>query len=224
MKKLKLVGAFSVLAFLVISDLAFSGRVMGRVEIMRAVEEEKAPAGARYSKRKTRIKQEASRPLEKELSDLVVYIKNARGRFAPPRERSHLDQSNLDFVPNVLPVLVGTIVDFTNNDAVYHNVFSFSPIKRFDLGRYPTGDSRPITFDKPGVVEVFCDIHSHMRSFVVVLENPYFSVVDSEGNFSIPNVPAGTYRLETWHPKLPPQTKEIRVTESGDTVVDIIFR
>ncbi|MFN0152694.1 MAG: plastocyanin/azurin family copper-binding protein [bacterium] len=119
--------------------------------------------------------------------------------FEPARGRATLDQVDKTFIPALLPIVVGTTVDFPNQDEIYHNVFSYSRPKRFDLGRYASGEKRSVTFDTPGVVRVFCEIHSFMRATIVVLPTPYFAVVDDAGGFEVRGVPSGEYQLLLWH-------------------------
>jgi len=111
-----------------------------------------------------------------------------------------LDQRNLSFYPHVLAVRVGTTVDFPNNDRVFHNVFSFRDGKRFDLGMYPIGTLRRVTFDTPGLSRLFCNIHPNMAAYVMAVDTPYFSVADTQGTFTIPAVPPATYTYHTWRP------------------------
>jgi hypothetical protein len=119
--------------------------------------------------------------------------------FPPPAAHPVLDQRDLMFHPQVLPILVGTTVDFPNRDNLFHNVFSYSQPKEFDLGRYPTGMQKSVRFDNPGIVRVYCDIHSHMNATILILDNPYFAVPDDQGNFSIRNIPRGTYTVRLWY-------------------------
>ena len=131
----------------------------------------------------------------------VVYLESApRGAFDQP-EAGHavMNQRNETFVPHVLAITVGTTVDFPNGDPFFHNVFSLSKAKRFDLGRYAAGKSKSVRFDRPGVVRVFCDIHSHMNAFVLVFSHRFFDVTDADGRFRIDNVPAGTYTVVGWY-------------------------
>ena len=120
----------------------------------------------------------------------------------------------------MLPVLAGTTVEWPNNDRIYHNVFSFSEPKQFDLGLYKSGDTKSVTFNKAGRVDVFCSIHSAMSCVVLVVENPYFARTDDKGNYSITNVPPGTYKLKAWHERLPVQEKEITVPKEGSVTAD----
>jgi plastocyanin len=136
---------------------------------------------------------------------------------APPPGRARLDQRNETFVPYVLAVTAGSTVDFPNNDRIYHNVFSLSKAKRFDLGRYPRGQSRSVRFDRPGVVRVFCEIHSHMSAFILVFAHRYFAVTDAEGRYRIEGVPAGSYTLAVWNDGEVRARREVRVG-AGDTV------
>lgn len=134
-----------------------------------------------------------------------------------------LDQTHENFVPHVLPILVGAAVKFLNSDDVYHNVFSYSPAKSFDLGRYAKGQSRSVTFDKPGVVKIYCDIHTHMSAFILVLKNPYFTVTDDDGNFSIKNVPPGKYTLKAWYGRWPEKSQSVEIKNSEIVKVDFVF-
>ena len=131
----------------------------------------------------------------------VVYLETApRGAFEEDQPaRLRMDQRNETFVPHEMAVSTGTVVDFPNNDATYHNVFSLSKAKRFDLGRYARGRSKAVRFDQPGIVRVFCDIHSHMSAFVLVFGHPYFATTDSDGRYRIGGIPPGTYTVVVWH-------------------------
>jgi hypothetical protein len=129
-----------------------------------------------------------------------------------------MDQRNETFVPYVLAVPVGTTVDFTNSDRTYHNVFSLSKAKRFDLGRYARGQSKPVRFDRPGVVRVFCEIHSHMSAFVLVFAHRFFATTDGEGRYRIDNVPPGTYTIVAWNDGEPRDTHTVRVSDDGGVV------
>jgi plastocyanin len=148
----------------------------------------------------------------------VVYLEEAplAAFEAPTPGRAVLDQRNEAFVPYVLAVTVGSTVDFPNSDRVYHNVFSLSKPRRFDLGRYPKGRSRSVRFDQPGVVRVFCEIHSHMNAFILVFAHRYFAATDPEGRYSIEGVPSGTYTLAVWNDGQVRSRREVRVSVSGE--------
>jgi plastocyanin len=150
----------------------------------------------------------------------VVYLETApRGAFEH-REggRVTMDQRNESFVPHVLAVSAGTVVEFRNSDRTYHNVFSLSKPRPFDLGRYAAGASKTVRFDRPGVVRVFCDIHSHMNAFVLVFAHRYFAVTAPDGSYRIDGVPPGTYTLAVWHPVLSGEPRVVTVPESGGEI------
>ena len=115
-----------------------------------------------------------------------------------PGPKPVLDQRNLNFFPRVLAVQTGTEVEFPNHDRVFHNVFSFHNGKKFDLGLYPTGAVKQITFDTPGLSRLFCNIHPHMAAYIMAVPTQYFAVSDETGQFSIPNLPHGTYVYHVW--------------------------
>ena len=116
------------------------------------------------------------------------------------REKVVLDQRDLAFSPHVLAVRVGTTVDFPNHDRVFHNVFSFRDGKVFDLGLYPVGHVKQVTFAKAGLSRLFCNIHPDMSAYVMAVDTPYFGVSDRQGRFSLTGVPAGTYTYHAWRP------------------------
>jgi len=127
------------------------------------------------------------------------------------------------FVPHVLPVVQGATVDFPNEDDVYHNVFSLSSAagpKGFDLGRYPKGTSRSVTFTRAGTVQVACHIHSDMSAIILVLANPYFASPDDNHHFVIDDVPEGDYTIVGWHERIKPINRRIHVTAGQTTPVD----
>ena len=129
----------------------------------------------------------------------VIYLD---GSFPQPASlpTKQVTQKDLTFIPALLPVRVGTKVEFPNLDDTYHNIFSYSPAKRFDLGRYRP-DERPVpsqVFDKPGLVTLRCDIHEHMRGLILALNTPYFMMTDTAGHFRLGGLPAGHYTLKAW--------------------------
>ena len=129
-----------------------------------------------------------------------------------------MDQRNETFYPHVLAVTVGSVVDFPNSDSTFHNVFSLSKAKRFDLGRYARGKSKAVMFDKPGVVRVFCDIHSHMSAFVLVFNHPYFATTDGDGRYRIDNLPPGTYSVAAWHEGETRASRSVTIPPQGGPV------
>lgn len=156
------------------------------------------------------------------VKEAAVYVEKVEGkRFELPGKNPVIDQINLVFVPHVLPILVGTTVDFPNSDTVRHNVFSTpKSAKQFNLGTYDVGVVKQITFEKEGVVSLLCNVHAEMSSYVIVLQNPYFAVTDKQGKFIIRNVSPGRHRLTFWHESLKSETIEIDVIEQKTTEVE----
>jgi len=156
----------------------------------------------------------------------VVYLESApRGAFeqADPG-RAVMDQHEERFVPHVLAIMTGTTVDFPNSDNIYHNVFSLSKVRPFDLGRYAAGRSKQIKFDRPGIVRVFCEIHSHMSAFILVFNHPFFAVTDPDGRYRIDNVPPGIYSVVAWNEGATTDSKAAMVPDGGVSELDFTVR
>jgi len=150
-------------------------------------------------------------------ADAVVYVDAVPGKtFEPPAEPVVMDQVDLAFVPHVLPVQVGTTVEFLNSDAMLHNVFAPEKCaERFNLGSWPQGQTREYTFKQPCAATILCNVHPEMEAYVVVVPTPYFAVTDDSGAYTIENVPDGSYTVKVWHPKL--KETSVEVTVEGDT-------
>jgi plastocyanin len=167
---------------------------------------------------------EAHGPTDRRRS--VVYLDPApRAAFDVRVEpRARMDQRNESFVPHVLAIVAGTTVDFPNNDATYHNVFSLSKARTFDLGRYAVGRSKSVRFDTPGIVRVFCDIHSHMSAFILVFSHRYFAITDDEGRYRIGDVPPGTYTVVAWNEVSEPESRRVTVNEGADAAAHFVLQ
>ena len=154
----------------------------------------------------------------------VVYLETAPRSAFDEREpgRAVMDQRNERFVPHVLAVMVGSVVEFPNSDLIYHNVFSLSRAKRFDLGRYAAGKSKGVLMDRPGVVRVFCDIHSHMNAFILVFSHRYFAVAEADGRYEIDRVPPGNYTLVGWYEGEARLSRPVAVPPGGWAEVDLV--
>jgi len=195
------------------------GAIRGRVELRRP------PAAA---ERRPGVA-DLGTPIARDMPDLlrsVVYLESApRGAF-DSNEGGHavMDQRNETFVPHVLAIMTGTTVDFPNSDKFYHNVFSLSKTRQFDLGRYAAGNSRPVRFDRAGIVRVFCDIHSHMNAYIIVFSHPFFAMTDTEGRYRIENVPPGTYGVIAWNEGTSSDTRPITVPDGGVAELDFTLR
>jgi plastocyanin len=198
---------------------ARAGSIRGRVELRRvAPPVERRPTVADFGA-----------PGPRDVPDRlksVVYLESApRGAFEQT-EGGHavMDQHNETFVPHVLAITTGTTVDFPNSDRIYHNVFSLSKTKSFDLGRYAAGHARSVTFDRPGIVRVFCDIHSHMNAFILVFSHPFFAMTDNEGRYRIENVPPGTYNVIAWNEGDSSEPRQAVVPDGGAAELDFAIR
>jgi len=152
----------------------------------------------------------------------VVYLDAvARQAFDDlPAGRVRMDQRNEQFVPRLLAITVGTVVDFPNSDIKFHNVFSLSKTRPFDLGRYAPGRSGGVRFDRPGLVRVFCDIHSHMSANILVFSHRFFALTDDQGRYAIPNVPPGSYTVMVWSELGSAEPQHVAVAEGAVSEVD----
>ena len=148
----------------------------------------------------------------------VVYLDGLFPKPASPPTKE-MAQKDLTFATSLLPVQVGTKVEFPNLDDTYHSIFSYSPAKRFDLGRYRP-EERPIpsqVFDKPGLVTLRCDIHEHMRALILVLNTPYFVVTNPDGGYRLSGLPAGHYTLKAWIDSKTTRERPVQL-KSGQTL------
>jgi plastocyanin len=202
-----------------VATAALNGSIRGRVELRRVPPPTERRPGV----------SDLGSPADRDSSDRlrsVVYLETApRGAFETS-EGGHavMDQHNETFVPHVLAITTGTTVDFPNSDKFYHNVFSLSKAAKFDLGRYAAGRSRSISFDRPGIVRVFCEIHSHMNAFILVFSHPFFGMTDPEGRYRIDSVPSGTYNVVAWNEGTSSDPKAVTVPDGGIAELDFTLR
>ncbi len=205
----RLAGFNTVLALLPISVLA-QATAEGRVELPKS---HSAPVVAKRYEIVTR-----SGVLSTQPPLAVVYLVGSFPKPSSPPAKQ-VAQKDLTFVPSLLPVQVGTRVEFPNLDDTYHSIFSYSPAKRFDLGRYRP-EERPIpseVFDTPGLVTLRCDIHDHMRGLILVLDTPYFVVTAADGRFRLSRLPAGHYTLKAWIDSKTTRERPVQLT-GGETL------
>jgi plastocyanin len=164
--------------------------------------------------------------LARELGNVVVYLVPDSARPAVIRPKpldkatAVMAQRGERFEPHVLPVVQGTRVEFPNHDDVYHNVFSLSSASAFDLGRFPKGQAKDVIFRKPGLVQVFCHIHSDMSGIVLVLPNGLYAAPSKSGDYDIDGVPPGEYVITGWHERTKPVTQRIRVVAGETTTIN----
>jgi len=206
--------------------------IKGRITITRRTELEQhhTPIPDRYPShggQGTAVAGTASQPSEARLAErAVVYLESEslnRGKYALPRENPILDQKNLQFHPRVLPILVGTTVDFPNRDNLFHNVFSYSQTREFDLGRYPRDDVRSVLFDRTGLVRVYCDIHAYMNATIIVLPHPYFATPADDGTYAIRRVPEGKYSIVFWIDRDVAERRSIEVRSGETAQIDFTY-
>jgi plastocyanin len=218
---------FSSDIFFLTCVAAAAGTITGTVRAEGKTIPADGTSGGSYASRKWKFVQTNDYSA---MHDFVVFIEGPVGTNSAPSTNvtqvatTRIAQQGAMFSPHVLPVMVGTKVEWPNYDAIYHNVFSISDTKQFDLGLYK-GDpkEKAQTFDKPGRVDVFCSIHTDMHCIVLVLENPYFAATDERGHYSITNVPPGTYKLKAWQERLPADEREIIVPTNGEVRADFVL-
>jgi plastocyanin len=154
-----------------------------------------------------------------ETSNVVVSFFNLPGGPRTTAARAKIRQQGEQFVPHVLAIEAGTPVDFPNEDPYFHNVFSLSRPGTFDLGRFPSGNSRSRVFDKPGIIKVYCHLHSQMSALIRVFDHSWFSIPDSRGEFAINDVPAGVHTLVVWHERIGERREEVTIRAGEVTEV-----
>lgn len=170
------------------------------------------------------LRRERATRLDEEMIDerrnVVLYLENAPLPADWTPGTHVMRQQRSAFVPHVLPVVKGSSVAFPNFDPMFHNVFSLSKSATFDLGRYRRGQEKTVTFERPGIVKVFCHIHSDMSGVVVVLDNPYFAQPEADGSYRIDRIPPGQYRIVAWHERAKRAYGSVTVRAGQTAVVD----
>jgi plastocyanin len=175
------------------------------------------PAAGRVAGQITIVKTSPTGPAKEDRSGVVVYLDVEQDELAltddPPVHEIH--QLDKAFRPNVSAVVVGTEISFPNDDKIFHNVFSLSKVKRFDLGLYKSGSTKTVLVNRPGIIDVYCNIHPEMWAKIVVVPNKWFYVTGADGKFELKDVPPGTYPVVAWQARGEPARGEVTVTAGG---------
>jgi plastocyanin len=202
---------------------AASGTVTGTVVIERKLTKRKVTPAAELYQRGTPVGLEPNEtdPLAWERSHVAIYLEGTPSS-SPATSSAVLtmSQDHRRFVPDLLVIPAGSTVSFPNLDPIFHNVFSLSKPKSFDLGNYPQGQSRKVTFNTPGIVFVNCHLHANMAAAVVIAPNRWNTRVDDAGKFALADVPPGTYTIVAWHKTAGFFRKQITVREAGSQNVE----
>jgi len=206
---------------------AATGLITGVVQLPPPAPKTRSFRGELYRRRLAPTREtEAPSPAPRSPYGDVVVSAHPQARTAPLAgggPRLQMEQVDAVFVPHVLPIRVGTTVEFINRDNFYHNVFSLSPPGNFDLGRKPTGDVVEHTFEQPGEVKVFCDIHPQMNAVILVLDTPWFTQPDSTGAFVLTGLPAGRYQVRAYHPEHELLQRDVEVGGGVPVVQSFLF-
>jgi plastocyanin len=154
-------------------------------------------------------------------SKVVVYLEGIAADVQPLSTTPQVHQHDQQFSPDLTVVTRGSTIAFPNDDKIFHNVFSVSEPARFDLGLYKSGESKSVQFERPGVVDVYCNIHPQMAAKIKVLDTPYYALTAANGSFFIPNVPPGTYPVVAWQPYGAEYRGTVTVASGGTATVSI---
>lgn len=196
-----------------LSAQSATGRVTGSVKLTLA---NSAPSSAAAYERRSVGPRPKPQP---ELHNVVIFFADLPATKSPAT-RASIAQKDEQFVPHVVAVTVGSSVAFPNEDPFFHNVFSLSRGASFNLGRYPSGSSRSRVVAKPGIIKVFCEIHSHMSAVIRVFDHPWFTVPTDEGLFSIDDVPAGDHILVAWHERIGERRDRVTIRPGASTTIN----
>jgi len=203
--------------------------VSGKIVITRRLTRRSVTAPVSVYQRGTPVKlgnTPDENPLAFERSRVVLYLEGAAALHpaaAAKPETVEIEQINRQFLPDLTVVPVGTTVSFPNMDPIFHDVYSLSKAKSFDLGAYDKGQTRRVTFTRPGIVEVYCHLHPNMSATIVIVANRYYARPGRDGEYRIPNVPPGHYTLVAWHKTAGFFRKSIDVEPDHTTTADFLI-
>ena len=206
--------------------VACAGEVKGRILVTKVLTKKRVVLPAYQARSATLPREPAQQGAEQqaqpggEFSRLVVYMDDLPLSIQVPSSVT-LAQKNVQFAPEILVIPVGTTVSFPNQDAIFHNVFSLSKAKQFDLGYYPAGQTRTVKFEKAGVIQVYCHIHRDMNAAILVVPNQWYVQPGKDGAFTLSGIPAGTHYVVVWHKSAGFFRKRVEVPETG--AADVSF-
>jgi plastocyanin len=208
-----------VLAAMVFANLSIGGDLIGQVVITRKLSK-KTVAPAMYNLRGTAppVALVSSDDAVNEFAQTVVFVEGQKSTPLPPQSVV-IEQRNSRFEPGLIVIPVGSTVQFPNSDPIFHNVFSLSKARHFDLGFYPQSKSKSVTFDQPGVVQIYCHIHASMYAAIIVTDSPWAEHLATTGDFVFHNMPAGHYRIVAWHKVAGAHGAEVDVPATGSAHV-----
>ena len=209
-----LVCALVCLSVARVAGQAGTGRIEGQVRLVLPPASA-VPSGVYPTRRVSRPQPKAA-----EISNVIVFLKDAPHRGEPAPMHVTIAQKDEAFVPRVVAITRGSMIDFPNSDPFFHNVFSLSRGANFDLGRYPRGESRSRRFPNAGLVKVYCHIHSHMTASIMVFDHHYFRIPAGDGAFTLDDVPAGSYQISAWHERIGESINTVRVEPGRAARVD----
>jgi len=197
--------------------------IRGVITVERKLTRHNVTASAGMYQREAAVKLGADAdadPLEFERSHVAVYLDGGPNSTASAVAKTTIEQRDRRFIPDLVVVPAGSVVSFPNLDPIFHNVFSLSKAKSFDLGNYPRGQTRVVAFPNPGVVAVYCHLHSNMAATIVVTPNRWATRADGKGLFALKDVPPGTYTVVAWHKTAGTFRQVVTIDEQSDAEVN----
>ena len=213
---------FSLVLLIAVALSAHAENIDGNVVVKKKLTKRRVTASLPLYQRGTAVELTPDQPedsLAFERERVVIYLE---GRHAAPPVTATIEQQNRRFTQDTVVIPAGSKVSFPNLDPIFHNVFSLSGAKSFDLGNYPKGDTRTVTFPEPGIVFVNCHLHANMTATIVVTPNEWYARGDREGHFDIRDVPPGEYTTVAWHKAAGFFRKQIRIVPGQSTRLDFL--
>lgn len=206
---------------ILLNQLMLAGEVRGRVIITRSLTKKRVIV-PRYEQRGAAVYEPPATDRVDEFQKMAIYLEGRQAQPGTPAT-AEIGQKNRRFNPDVVVVPVGSSVSFPNADLIFHNVFSLSKARSFDLGHYPAGETRSVVFSKPGIVQVHCHLHPNMSASILVVPNRHYTRPDFGGKFELTGVAPGEYKIVTWHKSAGLQSGTVQVPTTGAAEVNVLF-